>query len=319
MWLFVFDVSLRGSSTYRFVSIGGVTRRSARLFFLFLYYSLFIKRQHIPQRCTISTVQTGLQYIEQHLTNSTGGDEGPIPVGTHNLGDYKYFTLSLSLSETEISSQETVPKPVKMVLGKKVIGVFSRESQESYQWFINFLLTLSGVSDVRPVYISNNSDQDFRNELRKCQFCVLYHSKNRGRVNVTDVTDSLYDKELETLCTTHGKSNVIVVIDDLEDSREPVRSQILEHQPSIGKLARDLFLFSAEEKRQYNEEPSYQNASFANGKLRKIKDIINGSFTIETGATLCTSRNRSKWVFLGVVVFLIVIAIILLIIYVPHK
>uniref|UniRef100_A0A8C5QPY7 Uncharacterized protein n=1 Tax=Leptobrachium leishanense TaxID=445787 RepID=A0A8C5QPY7_9ANUR len=27
-----------------------------------------------------------LQYIEQHLTNSTGGDEGPIPVGTHNLG-----------------------------------------------------------------------------------------------------------------------------------------------------------------------------------------------------------------------------------------
>lgn len=123
---------------------------------------------------------------------------------------------------------------------KAVVGFFSVDERSCYEWLIAFLLNSSLVKDVRPVYIPNC---DVIHEAHHCTFAVLYHTKNRGRLNITDVVDSLYDQELQTLNRLLGRENVIVVVDDLEDVGNDVKTQILQNQPSIGSYARDLFLF----------------------------------------------------------------------------
>ncbi|XP_063285144.1 uncharacterized protein LOC134571033 [Pelobates fuscus] len=133
---------------------------------------------------------------------------------------------------------------MKMSAQNKVIGIFSRESEESYKWLIPYLASLHGVKDVRPVYIPVNDSRVVSREVSKCSFAILYHTKNRGRINITDVTDSIYDRELETLSARLGKNNVIVVIDDLDDVSETHKIKILRNQPKIANLARELFLFN---------------------------------------------------------------------------
>ncbi|XP_056392723.1 uncharacterized protein LOC130285389 [Hyla sarda] len=96
------------------------------------------------------------------------------------------------------ASTDKKTKPIKD-LG--TVGIFSRSSTTDYSWMETLLRSdLSPtVSSVRPFYISNNQTVQFFEELQFCKFGILYHTKNRGRVNVTDVTDSLYDEELETM------------------------------------------------------------------------------------------------------------------------
>ncbi|XP_031749280.1 uncharacterized protein LOC116407663 [Xenopus tropicalis] len=129
---------------------------------------------------------------------------------------------------------------------KPLLGIFSRDDQTNYQWLIDS--AYSAVPDIRLVYIGNDSGQIFREEVHKCTFAILYHTLTRGRINITNVTDSLYDVELKYLNDILGKDNVIVVIDDLEDSSSAEKDRILNQQKSLGNLARDVFLFSAMEK-----------------------------------------------------------------------
>ncbi|KAM4632419.1 uncharacterized protein O3C94_018922 [Discoglossus pictus] len=173
----------------------------------------------------------------------------------------------------------------KMVSSKKVVGIFSREGEDSYNWLTNYLLTLPGVDDVRHVYISNDSSQMFREEVYKCSFAILYHSKRRGRVNVTDVTDSLYDYELEHLNSVKGRDKVLVVIDDLDNSDPDEKNRILQNQPSIEKLAQGVILFSKKEKECLNsngsvmERQGYQSedpARSMSNKLEEIRHTIRG-------------------------------------------
>ncbi|XP_075140121.1 uncharacterized protein LOC142216292 isoform X2 [Leptodactylus fuscus] len=124
------------------------------------------------------------------------------------------------------------------------VGIFSRCSIDTYRWLLQFLYTFLSEDNVRPVEITNHSAL----LISRITFAILYHSKTRGRVNVTDVTDSLYDSELRELSRVLGVNNVIVVIDDLEDNSDQAKHRILENQPSIRRLARDLFLFNAQAK-----------------------------------------------------------------------
>ncbi|XP_072273021.1 uncharacterized protein [Pyxicephalus adspersus] len=134
---------------------------------------------------------------------------------------------------------------------RDIVGIFSRSSIEDYSWLVKQLTSehfRNQIQEVRPCYISNNGFQTFLDNMSQCTFGILYHTKNRGRINITDVTDSLYDEELEYLQQMLGKDNVIVIIDDLQDSSNKERTRILENQPKIGKLARDLCLISHAEK-----------------------------------------------------------------------
>ncbi|PIO15156.1 hypothetical protein AB205_0166360, partial [Aquarana catesbeiana] len=46
-----------------------------------------------------------------------------------------------------------------------------------------------------------------------------------------------------------GRENVVVVIDDMEDTSEVQKNAILKDQSSIGTLARDLLLFENDDKK----------------------------------------------------------------------
>ncbi|XP_053328031.1 uncharacterized protein LOC128502294 [Spea bombifrons] len=134
-----------------------------------------------------------------------------------------------------------------LILSKHIVGIFSRSSEEDYAWLrslLRFGEFRDRVKEVRPCYISNNGGPRFRDEVSRCTFGILYHTKNRGRINVTDVEDSLYDRELEYLSNTFGRGKVVVVIDDMDDTGRSEKSRILENQPKIRKLARDLILIS---------------------------------------------------------------------------
>ncbi|MEE6525852.1 hypothetical protein FKM82_026130 [Ascaphus truei] len=91
------------------------------------------------------------------------------------------------------------------------IGIFSRAGEEEYKWLISWLRSVSLGIVVRPFYVSNTNGQRFREEVSQCTVAILYHSKKRGRVNLTDVTDSLYDEELEYLSAVRGKDNICCV------------------------------------------------------------------------------------------------------------
>ncbi|KAM3917663.1 uncharacterized protein RB166_016614 [Leptodactylus fuscus] len=141
---------------------------------------------------------------------------------------------------------ESHKEPMKSSLK---VSIFSRSARSNYEWLMDRLKTtcMMKSDDLRAVYISNESTH-FYSELRNCSFAILYHTQKRGRLNVTDVTDALYNVELKELSQHLGKENVIVVLDDLQKTDPTEKKRILVNQPSIGRLARDLFLFNETEK-----------------------------------------------------------------------
>ncbi|XP_073416750.1 uncharacterized protein [Dendrobates tinctorius] len=99
----------------------------------------------------------------------------------------------------------------QVVFGTKYnVGIFSSSADRDYAW-LRALLTTEDFRDhilsVKPCFISNNGFQQMSEDLSHCTFGILYHTKKKGRVNITDVTDSLYDEELLQLSTTLGKSS----------------------------------------------------------------------------------------------------------------
>ncbi|XP_040211843.1 uncharacterized protein LOC120942940 isoform X2 [Rana temporaria] len=137
---------------------------------------------------------------------------------------------------------------------KRVVGLFSREAEDSYH-FLREALRFHDVlvREVRTFTITNNGGSRFRDEVSQCDFAILYHSKKRGRLNITDVTDSIYDEELKHLSKTLGKENVLVVADDLDSTTQGDKAKILNSQPLIQERARDLILFRSD-KNTYNKE-----------------------------------------------------------------
>ncbi|XP_075687106.1 uncharacterized protein LOC142656105 [Rhinoderma darwinii] len=145
------------------------------------------------------------------------------------------------------------------------VGIFSRSSESEFKWLR--IQLESGyfrhvIENVRPCFISNSGFQQFMTNVSNCSFGILYHTKNRGRINITDVTDSLYDEELEYMSGMLDK-NVMVVVDDLQNADEEEKSRLLRSQPSIKEKAKDLFLFTTDEKKYL--EP-----------LVKMRNVIHG-------------------------------------------
>ncbi|XP_066433747.1 uncharacterized protein [Eleutherodactylus coqui] len=148
---------------------------------------------------------------------------------------------------------------------KRVVGIFSREAPNSFRFLSDFLKGEDCVTEVRSFSITNNGYQRLQEEASRCHFAILYHSKDRGRVNITDVTDSLYDEELRCLSQTLGKKNVLVVADDLDISSPELKMRILGSQPLIDEMAADFYLFSKTDKNSRN---------LLNEKLQKISSHI---------------------------------------------
>ncbi|KAM8962452.1 LOW QUALITY PROTEIN: uncharacterized protein RCH25_037997 [Pelodytes ibericus] len=173
----------------------------------------------------------------RHLQEMQEKDIGEMPENIKTIIDLIRAADQIPSNDQEVN------------IKKHTVGIFSRSAEGDYSW-LQTLLTSGGFREVRPCYISNSGRRQFREDVSRCTFAILYHTKNRGRVNVTDVTDSLYDEELRYLSEELGRERVLVLIDDLEDSSPEQKIKILKDQPSIRKLARNLLLISCNEKRQ---------------------------------------------------------------------
>ncbi|XP_068120826.1 uncharacterized protein [Hyperolius riggenbachi] len=134
---------------------------------------------------------------------------------------------------------------------KHLACIFSRSNKSDYSWLTQ-LLTSRDLSDqiqeVTSSFISNNGFQQLINDASTCTLGILYHTRNRGTINITDVQGALYNEELEYLQQLLGQDNVMVIIDDVEDSSIGEKTRILKEQPTIGKLACDLLLISEKDK-----------------------------------------------------------------------
>ncbi|XP_040296655.1 uncharacterized protein LOC121008276 [Bufo bufo] len=176
-----------------------------------------------------------------------------------------FFIFSKTEKESQyqrmVNSQQPAPdndargshvvSPPKVVIGiKHKVGIFSRSADRDFSWLKSLLTSevKDHVLSVQSYLISNNGYQQLSEDLSHCTFGILYHTKNNGRVNITDVTDSLYDEELQLLSKTLGKKNTIVIIDDLEDASDQQKRIILHTQPMIADCANDLVLISYEDK-----------------------------------------------------------------------
>ncbi|XP_063791213.1 uncharacterized protein LOC134945698 [Pseudophryne corroboree] len=184
-----------------------------------------------------------------------------------------------------------------------VVGIFSREDYSSYDWLTNRVRSITGVKDVRNIQITNTWSH-FTAEVPKCSFAILYHSKRRGRVNVTDVTDSLYDGELKHLSDVYGKDRVVVVIDDLTDTSEEEKTRILQLQPSIGTLASNLFL--------YNEEhgDSDERTPLKSPNNKSLETLIRRAASNDGVPGSIRKRCVIWLIFISAVVLLIVIIVV---------
>ncbi|XP_053550407.1 uncharacterized protein LOC128641868 [Bombina bombina] len=181
--------------------------------------------------------------------------------------------LEVILKEPCIS----VPSISHRSIENHTVGIFSRSGQNNYSWILTLLESenFSHIKEIKPHCITNNGYLKFREAVSQCTFGILYHTKNYGRVNVTNVTDSLYDEELKHLSDELGKEKVIVIIDDLEDSSSEEKNRILDYQPDIGNLAKELFIFSESEKTSYKLNPGDLLIDSSIGeKFLGIKDLL---------------------------------------------
>ncbi|XP_063788535.1 uncharacterized protein LOC134943895 [Pseudophryne corroboree] len=179
-----------------------------------------------------------------------------------------------------------------MAIKKHRVGVFSRDGEDNYLWLISLLrrpMFRSVVEDVFSVYISDKSPA-FQRALTKCTFAILYHTERRGRLNITNVTDSLYDQQLEDLSTHLGRENVVVLLDDLNDGSDNTRRRILQDQPLVDTCACELVLISEVDKKSSDSNGRDVRWSQASGsqqlqdqdnslhkKMRKVMDIMSRS------------------------------------------
>uniref|UniRef100_A0A8C5PRG2 Uncharacterized protein n=1 Tax=Leptobrachium leishanense TaxID=445787 RepID=A0A8C5PRG2_9ANUR len=153
------------------------------------------------------------------------------------------------------------------------VGIFSRSAQCDYEWLRSLLRSgrfRERFEDVQSFYISNDRVLEFIDDVSMCRIGILYHTKNRGGLNITDVTDALYDMELEFMSGILGKGNVLVVVDDLDDSSSEEKARILESQPRIDQYAGDLLLITETEKE--NETILYEKLE---GVKTFMKDIMS--------------------------------------------
>lgn len=156
------------------------------------------------------------------------------------------------------------------------VAICSRDCEENYEWLKDFLenrMCKRTKIEVHPVYITNNTSQ-FYKEVAGYHCAILYHTKKRGRINITNVTDSLYDQELKFLSEKFGRKRVTVVVDDLENSANSERDKIKNGQPDLKAHAKEVFLFTNEDHNCTKERLKKMPPGTMRSKMKELKKCI---------------------------------------------
>ncbi|CAN2390386.1 hypothetical protein PRIEUP_LOCUS422, partial [Pristimantis euphronides] len=219
------------------------------------------------------------QILLQTFQRGTQDSRPPQTLSDHQTSYYSLLPAEATQREREReqgegekSEGENEQGIMKFLWTGVSVGIFSWDDESSYQWLAGYLSTIPHVQNIYPIYVASESPLSFKEATRRCTFAILYHTKNRGRINVTDVTDSLYDWELKYLSAVTGKENVIVLIDDLEDDGDSgQRTRILQSQPSLQQLAAAVICFTREDKMILTRN---YPAPETEAKLRRIREMI---------------------------------------------
>ncbi|XP_077350297.1 uncharacterized protein LOC144000371 isoform X2 [Lithobates pipiens] len=226
---------------------------------------LFLFTQHEKCRRSLETIKDIIQRSvrRSQREESSGGIFSITSTGSRSSGD------SENIGTKKNNKWEcTGPPAAGSTSGKPSrpyrIGIFSRCAESNYTWLLDRLKAPDRRRslDIKAVCITNDY-KTFSSGLETCQFGILYHTLKHGRLNITDVANSLYDGELRNMSHSLGRENVVVVADDLKSNKPEEKEEILENQPSIPTYAKDLFLFTEEEK--------------CVGRLEAIREIIQRS------------------------------------------
>ncbi|XP_077350294.1 uncharacterized protein LOC144000368 isoform X2 [Lithobates pipiens] len=233
---------------------------------------LFLFTQHEKCRRSLETIKDIIQRSvrRSQREESSGGISSITSPGSRSSGDSENIgTKNNNKWERTAppaagSTSGKPSRPSQSPLPPYRIGIFSRCAESHYTWLLDRLKAPDRRRslDIKVVCITNDY-KTFSSGLETCQFGILYHTLKHGRLNITDVTNSLYDGELRNMSHYLGKENVVVVADDLKSNEPEEKEEILENQPSIPTYAKDLFLFTEEEK--------------CVGRLEAIREIIQRS------------------------------------------
>lgn len=163
---------------------------------------------------------------------------------------------------------------------KHVIGIFSKSANNCFSWLKTILSSAENFRDLVKEVLQFQLvaiDKKLTRMISKCTLAILYHTKEQGSAKITDVSGSIYNEELQCLSTILGRDNVIVVLDDMDKSRSAEKMRILKEQPSIDRLARDLFLFGVKEKSEhvtYKTSKDYIEGERMQQKIKPLNDRI---------------------------------------------
>ncbi|XP_073491519.1 uncharacterized protein [Aquarana catesbeiana] len=163
---------------------------------------------------------------------------------------------------------------------KHVIGIFSKSANNCFSWLKTILSSAENFRDLVKEVLQFQLvaiDKKLTRMIFKCTLAILYHTKEQGSAKITDVSGSIYNEELQCLSTILGRDNVIVVLDDMDKSRSAEKMRILKEQPSIDRLARDLFLFGVKEKSEhvtYKTSKDYIEGERMQQKIKPLNDRI---------------------------------------------
>ncbi|CAI9623938.1 unnamed protein product, partial [Staurois parvus] len=123
------------------------------------------------------------------------------------------------------------------------LGIVSRSTNSDFSWITELLHSDNFKDlglDVKPFTIDNGL---FYSGLYF--FAFLYFIKKRGQIDEADAEDM---QMIQKYKSHFGKDNMIIVIDNVEDSSDQQKKQILKSYPDIEDLYHNIFLFSHQEK-----------------------------------------------------------------------
>eukprot|EP00062_Callorhinchus_milii_P023782 gi/632982989/ref/XP_007908426.1/ PREDICTED: uncharacterized protein LOC103189732 [Callorhinchus milii] len=109
-------------------------------------------------------------------------------------------------------------------------------------------------------YIDLNSWM--KQEARKCKpflgclwqkkLYVFHHSALQGRMNITDVYDSLYDYILRYMSWRVGRKSIIFIVDNVQDGKT-AQNNIKVEQPTLSQCCNNIFIFQNTEENGWNQ------------------------------------------------------------------
>ncbi|XP_063791162.1 uncharacterized protein LOC134945653 isoform X2 [Pseudophryne corroboree] len=204
----------------------------------------------------------------------------------------RFHRDDLGVGDEKYKYSKPAPRSTVPVRSRQVVVIFSRSSEENYRWLSALLRDAAKVVHFQ---ITNRNYGGFTQQVSQCSFAILYHTKTHGRVNITNVTDSLYDEELDYLHKHLGQKNVAVVADDLDDSSSLTKNNILKNQTSIRDKTCDLFLFTPQDK---------VDPQFIRNKIKPLIDMLGkGSCSYCLADLVVALLILAPWFYFAVTVY----------------